>query len=198
VKSTWALVLIASAGCVDLKAAYPERRFYTIETARVGAERTGASASVVRVRRFWASKMCDGNELVTRTGEATYESDYYNVLFMAPAPQVGEQTQRWLMGSKLFSHVVGAGSSVPETHTLEGNLVSLHGDYRRPEAPLAVIEIQFMLVRVSTDPAAALLERSYRQEIPIPAGEPAFLVKGWSQGLSKILAAFEDDLAKVN
>ena len=196
-KHAWVLVLIAGLGCVDLKAAYPERRFYTVETARSGAERVGDSQDVLRVKRFSASKMCDGSELVTRTADAVYESDFYNVLFMAPAQQVAEQTQRWLTASRVAGHVVGTGSSVPETHTLEGNLISLHGDYRKPDAPVAVIEIQFLLVRVSTDPAAVLLQRTYRREVPLSNGEPASLVKGWSEGLSKILSGLEEDLAKA-
>ena len=193
----WALILIAAGGCVDLKAAYPDRRYFTIESERSGAERPGAPASVLRVRRFAASKMCDGTELVRRTGEAVYDSDFYNVLFMTPAQQIAEQTQRWITASALYGHVVGAGSSIPETHTLEGNVVALHGDFRKPLAPVAVIEIQFMLVRVSTDPPVALLQKTYRKEIPLAGGEPVSVVKGWSEGLSKILAALEEDLARL-
>jgi hypothetical protein len=196
VKRAWALILIAAAGCVDLKAAYPDRRFYTVEAARPGAARTSAESTVLRVRRFSASKMCDGSELVTRTGEAAYETDFYNVLFVPPAAQMGEQTQRWLAASGLFGHVVGTGSTIPETHVLEGNVVALHGDYRKPDAPLAVIELQFMLVRVTSDPASVLLQKSYRKEIPLADGKAASLVKGWSDGLTKILAMLEEDLSK--
>ena len=192
----WAFSLIAAAGCVDLKASYPDRRFYAIEATRSATPRSGEPSAVLRVRRFSASKMCDGSELVTRTGDSTYESDFYNVLFFPPANQVGEQTQRWMATSKLFGHVVGAGSSVPDTHVLEGNLVALHEDLRKPEAPLAVIEVQFMLVRVSSDPSAVLLQKSYRKEIPLADGKPATLVKGWSDGLGQILAALEEDLAR--
>jgi len=197
VKRALALALIASAGCVDLKAAYPDRRFYTIEAPRPGAERPASDAkAVLRVRRFGASKMCDGSELVSRTGDATYDSDFYNVLFVPPATQVGEQTQRCLSGSGLFGHVVGAGSTVPETHVLEGNLVAMHKDSRKPEAPLAVIEVQFMLVRVASDPPAVLHQKTYRKDIPLSDGKPATLVKGWNEGLSRILSALEEDLAK--
>jgi hypothetical protein len=119
------------------------------------------------------------------------------VLFVPPATQVGEQSSRWLAASGLFGHVVGAGSAVPETHALEGHLVCLYGDARKPDAPLAVIEIQFMLVRVSSDPAAALLQKSYRKEIPLAAGDGASLVKGWREGLKGILTALEEDLAKT-
>lgn len=192
----WALLLIAAAGCVDLKAAYPDRRFYTVEAARPGSGRPAADPAVLRVRRFSASKMCDGSELVTRTGESAYETDFYNVLFVPPAAQLGEQTQRWLGASGLFGHVVGSGSTVPETHVLEGNVVALYGDGRKPDAPLAVIELQFLLVRVTSDPPAVLLQKSYRKEIPLADGRPATLVKGWSEGLGRILAALEEDLSK--
>ena len=196
-KAAWGLILIAAAGCVDLKAAYPERRQYTVEAARSGAERSTFAGTVMRVRRFNASKMCDGLELVTRTADSVYETDYYNVLFFPPAQQMAEQTYKWLTASKLYGHVVGAGSSVPDTHTLEGNLIALHGDFRNPQSPKAVLEVQFMLVRVSTDPASAVYQKTYRQEVVLLGTEPATLVKGWSDGLSKILIALEEDLTKV-
>jgi len=197
-KRTWAFLLIAAAGCVDLKAPYPDRRFYTIEALRGGAERSELPNILLRVRRFGASRMCDGNELVTRTCESTYESDFYNVLFMAPAQQIGEQTSRWLTASKLYGHVVGTGSAAPETHTLEGTVVSLHGDYRKPDAPLAVMEIQFLLVRVTSEPPSVRFQKTYRQELAMPNAEPASLVKAWSEGLGRILSRLEEDLAKAN
>ena len=108
-KHAWVLVLLAVSGCVDLKASYPDRRFYTLETSRTGALRSPAAGTVLRVRRLTASKLCDGSELVTRTGESTYETDFYNVFFVPPAMQAGEQTQRWLTGAGLFGSVVGSG-----------------------------------------------------------------------------------------
>jgi cholesterol transport system auxiliary component len=195
VKHAWILALLAVSGCVDLKASYPDRRFYTLEPSRTGALRTPAAGTVLRVRRFTASKLCDGSELVTRTGEATYETDFYNVFFAPPALMAGEQTQRWLSGSGLFGTVVGNGSSVVETHILEGNLVALHGDVTHGDLAAAVVEMQFMLVRVTSDPAAVLFQKTYRQAIPVGSGEPAEMVKGWVEGMAKILAVLEEDLA---
>jgi ABC-type uncharacterized transport system auxiliary subunit len=195
-KRMWALALISGLGCVDLKESYPDWRYYSMEVVRTGASRTGDTKAVLRVRRFSASQMYDGREMVTRTGESTYESDYYNVLFIPPAVQVGEQTRRWLQGSGLFGHVVGTGSSVGETQTLEGNLVSLYGDYRNPEAPNAFIEVQFVLVNVAADPVSVRFQKTYRQEIPVEKRDPAMLVKGWDEGLRRILVALEEDLAK--
>jgi len=197
VKHAWILALLGVSGCVDLKASYPDRRFYTLETSRTGVVRSPAAGTVLRVRRFTASKLCDGSELVTRTGESTYETDFYNVFFVPPAMQAGEQTQRWLSGSGLFGTVVGTGSSLSETHVLEGNLIALHGDITHGDLPAAVIELQFMLVDVVSDPAAVRLQKTYRQAVLVASGEPAAMVKGWTEGLTKILAALEGDLANA-
>lgn len=200
-KRSWtALALLAAVGCVDLKASYPERRFYTLGVERPGSASAPAPsptpAGVLRVRRFSASKVCEGSELVTRTGDAVYDSDFYNAFFVPPAAQLTEQTHRWLGASGLFSAVVGTGSSVPETHVLEGNLIALHADRRGSAA--AVIEVQFMLVRVAADPPAILFQKSYRESAP-PDGDGAEpLVRGWSAGLAKILSLLEADLAKVD
>jgi hypothetical protein len=184
------------AGCIDVKQSYPDRRYYSLEAVRTGAERKGDSKAVLRVRRFSASRMYDGREMVTRTGRTTYDSDYYNVLFIPPAVQIGELARRWLQDSGLFRHVVGPGSSVPETQILEGNLVSLHGDYRSPNNPCAVLEVQFLLVSVTADPVSVLLEKTYRQEIPLDKRDPEVLTQGWDEGLRRILARLEEDLIK--
>ena len=187
-------VLILSTGCVDaLKSEYPERRYFTLAAQRPGEAASPAKESVLRVRRFTASKLSEGNELVTRLGETEYETDFYNQFFAPPAMQLTEQAHRWLGASGLFSAVVGTGSSVPETHILEGNVTSLYADQRSSSA---VLEIQFMLVRVSADPAAVLFQKSYR-EVSTGAQGPETCVRGWNAALGRILAALEGDLAKA-
>src|SRR5207247_715669 len=103
----------------------------------------GALKSDYPERRFYTLS-------AARPGSAEYETDFYNAFFAPPASQATEQTQRWLGASGLFSAVVGTGSAVPETHVLEGNLISLHTDGRQShgEAPLV---LQVMLIRVSSD-----------------------------------------------
>ncbi len=190
------LLPLAAAGCIDLKSGYPEKRFYTLEAARTAQARSGAEGSVLRVRRFACSRLFEGSELVARTADSEYESDFYNVFFVPPAAQVTEQAQRWLGASKLFGSVVGTGSSLAETHILEGNVIALYADRRAPQPARAVIEVQFLLLAVSSDPAAVLHQKSYRQEIALAKDDAEGLVRGWSGGLSKILAALEEDLSK--
>jgi cholesterol transport system auxiliary component len=191
------LVLVAAAGCVDLKSSYPERRYYTLSAERPGSPAAPAKEGVLRVRRFTASKLFEGSELVSRRGASEYESDFYHAFFVPPAMQLTEQTQRWLGASGLFSTVVGSGSSLPETQVLEGHLVSLYF-YDLEHHDTAVLELQFMMVRVGSDPAALVFQKSYKAAEPAHPGESDSVVKAWNVGLEKILGELEADLAKVD
>jgi hypothetical protein len=190
------IVLVAAAGCVDLKSSYPERKYYTLSVERAGTVASPAKEGVLRVRRFTASKLSEGSELVTRTTEAVYESDFYNVFFVPPATQLTALTYYWLGVSGLFGTVVGTGSSVPETHVLEGNVIALYADRRQSTS--AVIEVQFMLVRVASDPAAVMFQKNYRESVVVPEEGAEALVRGWNSGLGRILSALEADLAKAD
>jgi len=196
VKHAVAALLMLSSGCVGaLKSDYPERRFYPLSAERPGSAAAPAKEGVLRVRRFTASKVSEGSELVTRRAETEYETDFYNAFFVPPATQLTEQTHRWLGSSGLFSAVVGTGSSLVETHVLEGNLIALYEDRR--QAALSVMEIQFMLVRLSTEPTAVVFQKSYREAVAVTADGPEGIVRGWNGALGRILAALEADLAKA-
>ena len=188
-------LLLASAGCVGaLKSEYPERRFYTLAAERPGAAAAAAKDGVLRIRRFTASKVSEGSELVTRKADAEYETDFYNAFFVPPATQLTEQAQRWLSSSGLFSAVVGTGSSLPESHVMEGNLVALYADRR--QSPAAVMEVQFMLLKVASDPSAVLFQKSYRESVAVTGDGPEAVIAAWNGALAKILASLEADLSR--
>ena len=196
-KHAWMAFVLTATGCVGaLKTDYPERRFYTLSAERPITTAGPAKDAVLRVRRFTASKLSEGNELVTRRGEAEYETDFYNAFFAPPAAQLTEQTQRWLGAAGLFSAVVGTGSSVPETHVLEGNLVSLYTDGRENHGE-AILALQVMLVRVSSDPSVVVFEKTYKASERATPAVPETSVRGWNTGLGRILAELEADLAKA-
>jgi hypothetical protein len=117
-------------------------------------------------------------------------------VFVPPATQLTEQTHRWLGASGLFFAVVGTGSSLPETHVLEGNLVALVrgpppvGDGRDGAA-------------VHADPSfgrsfGRRLPEDLLQAIAVTDDGPEGVVRGWDGALGRILSALESDLSKVD
>jgi cholesterol transport system auxiliary component len=192
------LALLSLVGCVDLKAAYPERKYFALEVSRPAvAKRQAPAGTALRVRRFGASRGCEGAEFVYRTEESAYEADYYNAFFVLPATQATEQTMAWLGASGLFGSVVGPSSAVAETHVLEGSMVSLHGDYRSREKPVGVVEMHFALLDGA---GSVLFQRSYRKETGVARREEgaSSLVQAWRQSLSAILDSLESDLSSID
>jgi hypothetical protein len=92
--------------------------------------------------------------------------------------------------------VVGTGSSLPETHVLEGNVIALYADARDHSA-VATLELQVMLLRVSSDPTAVLFQKTYKAQEPWRGGASK-AVEAWNADLLKILAELEADLGKVD
>ena len=192
------LLVIPLAGCgIDLKQSYPDRRYYDLHVVRPASKPAPAERSVLKVRRLRISPRCEGAGLVTRTGESTFESNYYHLFFSPPASMLTEEARTWLAGAGLFGNVVDFGSTVDATHLVEGSVAALHGDVRPGLPPRAVIELQLFLIDQRPSPPTVAFRKDYRREIPVASPAPADLVKGWTEALAQIFAEFEADLAKV-
>ena len=193
-----ALVACAALGCFALRKDYEEKRFFMFTAQRPGAARTGGSPESLRVRRFRASPACTGRQMVYRTGELTYESDFYRELFVRPADLIDQQTLAWLADSGLFAHVVDPSAPADARYVLDGNVVECYGDYRDPEAPAAVLSMQFMVLDDIGARPRIVHMADYTSGVPIGTADPATLAAGWAEGLSEILARLEQDVAALD
>ncbi|MCI0482912.1 MAG: hypothetical protein L0213_15145, partial [Candidatus Dadabacteria bacterium] len=139
----------------------------------------------------------DGKEFIYRTGELSYESDFYNQFFRPPGAMLTELTGRWLIDAGLFQEVFGSVTQADANYFIEGNVVRLYGDFR--SSPKAVMEIQFLLLKYTTDSSyddntKIVLGKNYSSEIPIGSATPRDLMQGWNTALGEILNAFLEDL----
>ena len=71
-------------------------------------------------------------------------------------------------------------------------------DYRSPEAPRSVLEIQFLLITAPQGQVKLVFERSYQASLPVAPDSPEALVTGWDQALTQILSRFEQDLSGLS
>jgi ABC-type uncharacterized transport system auxiliary subunit len=193
--ATAGLALALAAGCVSLKREYPQRKLYSLGAGRAGSLGAPETGPTVRIQPFRASSGLESTEFVYRTGESSYETDFYYAFFTFPADQVQSAAVRWLKDSGKARVVLGRMSSVRPDYVVEGNLSGLHGDFRDKEKPQAVIEAELLLIDNRPLEPLLLFGRTYRQSKPIGSATPDALVKGWEEGLSEILAAFEKDFS---
>jgi cholesterol transport system auxiliary component len=201
-----ALALLA-AGCANpLTRTPPEKRFYVLEAAGPAAPQAAAppegsacltGRSVLKIRNLRVSPRYDEREMVYRVSDISYISDFYNAYFIPPAQLVTAETVRWLGRAGLCGHVVDAGSDLEPTHTLEGSVASLYGDFRDQRAPKAVLEIQFLLLKEGKLLSDVAYQKSFRKEVPLPEATPQALVRGLDTALTEILRELTADLGRA-
>ena len=74
-------------------------------------------------------------------------------------------------------------------------MTALYADLRDAAVPKAVMEIRLLLLKDSSASPEIVLDKTYRQAVPLQNRQPAILAAGWSKGLAQILTALEQDLA---
>ncbi len=184
------LLCLTTGGCLSLAKQPPETTRYVLDVRRDAGETGNRSGPRIEVRSFHSSASFGGRKLVYRTGEHEVESDYYHELVVPPAVAVSEATRAWLSASERFT-TAHAGSSVSPDWTIEGDLVTMHGDYRGE--PRAVVGIHVTVV--ARDGSRIVLDELFEHAEPMASEGPAELVAAWNRALGAILTRLETSLA---
>jgi len=191
------LLLVFLSGCVSLEKSYPDRRYFALELAP-GKTPNSTSDRILSVASLRISPRYADRRFVYRTSTAAYEADFYNQFLTAPDSMIAEELRKGLAASELFKYVVGPANPLQPHYVLEGSINALYGDFRDPNRPVAVLEIEVFLY--NQDPAAAgvSLQKRYEKSVPLSEKSPEALVKGWDQALADIVAALVADLKAAN
>jgi ABC-type uncharacterized transport system auxiliary subunit len=152
------------------------------------------NGGVLVIRSLQVTPPFEGQPLVYRTGEFSYEQDPYSMFLNSPAslliPAIGDM----LVNDGCFKAVVKPGSAVKPDTLAEINVSQLYGDIRQPKKPSAVLAMQVVFMNATNGmPGRIILQKNYSSEIPIKSTSPTALMEGWNQALQKILAEVESD-----
>ncbi|MBF0530746.1 MAG: hypothetical protein HQK55_16065, partial [Deltaproteobacteria bacterium] len=149
-------LLMALTACSGLKQSYPEKYYYALNAQRPAQNLPNSSGPNLLVGRFRVSPRYEGKSLVYRTGDLTYQADYYNEFLVSPASMFGETTGRWLAASGLFKAVLDGPSQILPDLTLECAVNSLYGDFRPDSLPKAILGMQVFLIQTSKSPSTII------------------------------------------
>ncbi|MCD4688379.1 MAG: ABC-type transport auxiliary lipoprotein family protein [Desulfuromonadaceae bacterium] len=185
--------LFLLTGCLRLEKPYPQKSAYRLEAIPATTTQQPLSNRVLQIGKFDSAPAYRSKGFIYRTGEQTWQSDYYHEFFTPPTAMLTEQCRRWLQQTGLFGQINQGGYPLA-SDLLQGRIVALHGDYRPGRAPMAVLELQLTLINESRTPAHTDLNRLYRRSLPLVDREPATLVKAWNEALADILREFEAQL----
>ena len=189
-----AVALVLVPGC-SLKKAYPAKSTFALEAIRGEATARASSTALLRVRPFTAVAPFDERVFRSRIDDVRFETDFYNEFVSTPRTLIGDQTRLWLQSAGLFGAVLEPASRAEPTYSLEGSVTALFADLRDAAAPKAVMELRLLLMKDSSTSPEIVLDKTYRQVVPLENRQPAKIAAGWSKGLAQILTALEQDLA---
>ena len=191
------IAFLAAPGC-SLKQAAPVKSTYLIEAVRSVQAKSSKDSGTLRVRALQVSEPFDGRGFIYRTGESSFEADFYHEFLVPPAALLTVQVRRWLEASGKFGAVVDSASKADASRSLEGNVTALYGDYREPSAPKAVLEIQFLLLNNRESAPQIGFHTAYRRSVPLDGRGSEALTRAWSGALTQVLTTLEADLPTSN
>ena len=192
-------VILEVGGCIRLAKGSPEKHYYALDVARPTAESPVLrKEAILKIRKLRISPRFEGTEIVYRTSEARYRSDFYNEWFIAPSAMVTQQLQSWLTNARLFQHVVDTSSSLEAGYLLEGAVNALYADLRLNGSPKAVLTMQIVLIRDRPAHEEIVFRREYQEVTDLADSSPDELVKGWNHGLRHSLTQLEEDLRNAD
>lgn len=189
------LLSVLSVGCMKLERPQLDRKYYVIGVSRDSQPRERGSETLV-VRRVQVSPRYQDRELVYRTGETTYEADYYNSFFIPPAEMITDDLRRWLGESGMFENVIAPQSLASGGLILEGIVNSLYGDFSKGD-PEAVVEMQFLLVDNRDADTPIIYSRSFSKRVSLDGRSSDALVKAMNKGIAEIFKTLEKDLSAI-
>jgi ABC-type uncharacterized transport system auxiliary subunit len=153
---------------------------------------------VLRVDRFSAISPFKYKDMVYRMGETEYETDYYHRFLIQPEDMIMHGAYDWFSGAGLFGSVVRWDSTSKATHSMNGVITSLYGDFSDKSSLSAVIEIEIEIVDLRQKQPQVILKKTYRSRTGFESRHSRSLVEGYGKCLDEIFTKLESDTAKCN
>ena len=189
-----ALALVA-LGC-SVSQPIPKTNTYAIESRRPGAPQAG-DGGVVRMHRFRVSPRYERNQFVYRTGDDSYEHDFYHQFEAPPGPLIREGVSEWLRASGLFTSVLDAAGQERADWLLEGQVTAFYADLRERDDPSAVIQLEITLLDARSTHLDVAFRKYYGLRVPAADRSPEALRAAWVQAMIRVLSDLEADLRGV-
>jgi len=188
------LIFLAAVSCAPKKPAI-ERNHYLLEASRERLPDQKSIPAVLTVRDFSVSPGYQSKEIVYKTAKGIARRDFYSHYFVLPGPMIAQLTRSWIRDSGLFASVIPMSSHKESDYILEGAVSSIYGNLQEPAEPRGVVEINFLLLKISDFGFEIVFQKKYRAETTMNGTGAQFLVEALNKSLEDILSSLEGDMA---
>lgn len=194
-----AVLAVCAGGCGVQPQPAPSNSFFMLNVQPDAAPIDAASAACLTLRSVTVRPQFAGVALVYRTGELTYEKDYYNQFLAVPDQQFGDILAEWLRSADVRVCADGRTDGTQRL-TLEPHLEAIYADFRNPSAPAAYARMRFVLTRYdrSCRCSSIVLDETFEAVAPLPPRPAAEAVVGaMSKAVDEVLAQFYPSLQEA-
>jgi uncharacterized lipoprotein YmbA len=188
--------LLVLAGCSFTRPA-PVKETYLLDPPGPPPLTQTRDASVV-VGAVNVAAPFRGRQLVYRTADLRYETDYYQEFLILPSTMLTELTSRALERSRAFARVIPPGSGGNADWELSGFVSALYVDLREAAKPAAEVAIAFYLFAGHRALEMPVWTREYRRRVPVPANDAQGHAAALNAALGEIFAELTRDLAAAD
>ena len=188
------VVLLLTAGCVDLSRPALAKHYYLLDAAPKPADPPAGHDGAIRVTGIEVSAPFSERSLVYRLDQERYESDFYNEYFVAPRAMISAQLVEWLTVRRVFATTLPPSSSLDAPYSLEGQVTAMYGDLRNKAETEAVFSIQIFVTETINPDRRIVLQRNYSHRVRVPDRSAEAITKGLSQVLQQSFVELETDL----
>ena len=177
------------AGCVSIDRQPAEQVRYLLDARRQATRPRPADGPVLVVRPFHASQGFSGKGFVYRR-DGVAETDFYAEWFVPPAVALTELATQWLDRIGLFHAVVPVGTRLPNSYTLEADLLEISADYGA-KPPHARLRMKWLVLEGSWPVVSS---GEFDQHEPLTDTQPATYAQAQQKLAARFLEAMETAL----
>lgn len=184
------------SGCGLQRQPAPAKTFYMLDVRPQTAVLGAGGVHCLRLRPVNVQTPFAGTALIYRTGEMTWEKDYYNHFLVTPDQQLGKLLEDLMRNAGITECVDQADNDGPRL-TLEPHIEALYADFRTAAAPEAYAKIRFVVTRYdrSCRCSSIQLDQAFEAAIPLPPKPSAeAVVQAMSKAIEDILNRFSRQL----
>jgi ABC-type uncharacterized transport system auxiliary subunit len=168
------------------------QRIFLLEVSRDLPRHKTSKDVILDVAQFSIDAAFSTKSFVYRKSQSEYETDFYNQFLIRPEEMITEKTRRWLSESGLFKLVLEPGSYTNATHSLEGNIIALYGDFSNESQPKATMGICFFVVKLSEK--SVVFGKTYSAVSDVETRTAEAVIAAFDKCLTTILSDLEKDL----
>ena len=191
-----ALLAIALAGCSALTRPAPVRQTFLLEPGSPPAA-GHARPGVLRVGIVRVAAPFRGKAFVYRTGDLSFQTDYYVEFLVSPEAMLTEQTARALDHARVFERMAGPGASADADWHLDGFASALYADARDPSKAYAEIAVTYYLTPSGGAAQTPVWTREYRRRVAMRDASPGAYADALNLAFGDIVAELARDLASA-